>query len=93
MRTRNLLTVSVLGFALALSGFAASASAATVEGKISSVAADQHTLMVNKKTYHVSDTAKVLIAGKPAAFGALKSGMTCKLTLAHTEAQALACNK
>ena len=84
MRTRTLLTATVLGAALAVCGLAVTASAAlasTVEGKISSVAATQHTVMINKKSYRVSDSAKVLISGKPGTFASIKAGMTCKATV------------
>jgi hypothetical protein len=95
MRTRNLLAASVLGTALVLGGLAVTASgalAATVEGKIYSLS--QNSFMIGKKTYRVSDTAKVLISGKPAAFADLKSGMKCSATVAHAiEAQALTCTR
>ena len=97
MRTRTLLTAMVLGTALAFGGLAVTAPAAlasTVEGKISSVAAPQHSIMINKKTYRVSDGAKVLVSGKPGSFADLKTGMNCKATLNHgVEASALTCTK
>ena len=97
MRTRTLLTATVLGTALAFGGLAVTAPAAlasTVEGKISSVAATQHTVMINKKSYRVSDGAKVLISGKPGTFAGLTAGMNCKATLSHgVEASALTCTK
>jgi hypothetical protein len=97
MRTRNLLTASVLGTGLVFGSLAVTASAAlaaTVEGKISSVSAAQKSFMMNKKTYRVSDTAKILVLGKPGSLADLKSGMRCSATVAHAvEAQALTCTK
>ena len=97
MRTRTLLTATVLGTALAFGGLAVTAPAAlasTVEGKISFVTATQHTVMINKKAYRVSDGAKLLVSGKPASFADLKNGMNCKATLNHgVEASALTCTK
>jgi len=94
---RTLQTATVLGIALAFGGLAVTAPAAlasTVEGKISSVAAAQHTVKINKKSYRVSDEAKMLISGKPGSFTEIKVGMNCKATLSHgVEASTLICTK
>lgn len=91
MRTRTFLTATALGAAIAFSALAApSALAKTVEGKIASIGDD--TVTINKKSYRVSDGAKVLVSGKPGSFGDLKSGMTCKATVAYgSEAKTLNC--
>jgi hypothetical protein len=97
MGTRTLLTATIFGTALAFGGLAVTAPAAlasTVEGKISSIAATQHSVKINKKSYRVDDGAKLLISGKPASFADLKTGMNCKATLNHgVEASMLICTK
>ena len=99
MRTHNLLAASVLRTALVFGGLAAIvpvALASTVEGKISSVSAATDTFMIgkNKKSYRISDTAKVLISGKPGNFTDVKNGMNCKAHIANAvEALQLICTK
>lgn len=80
--------------AIAVVGLAAGvppAFAASVEGKISAIAADTNTVTINKKAYRVSEGAKVLVSGKPGSFDSLKVGMKCKAQLGHKEATSLNC--
>lgn len=97
MHVRSLLTVAALGTAVAFAGLAtttSTASAATVEGKISSLGTDEQTVTIKRKAYRLSDGAKVLVSGKPASFDDLKPGMTCKMNVAYrTEAKSLNCSK
>jgi len=94
MRIRSLLPAAALSAAVVLGGLAATAPAAwaaSVEGKISAIGADSNTVTINKKSYRVSEGAKVLVSGKPGSFESLKVGMQCKAQLGHKEATSLNC--
>jgi hypothetical protein len=97
MHTRSLLAASFVSTALLLGGLIVTAPAAvasTVQGKVSFVSPTQDTFRIGKKTYRVSDTAKVLISGKPNKFDNVRNGMKCSAKIAHAvEAQMLVCTK
>lgn len=90
MRIRSLPVIAAFA-AVGLAAGVPPAFAASVEGKISAIGAETNTVTINKKSYRVSEGAKVLVSGKPGSFESLKVGMKCKAQLGHKEATSLNC--
>lgn len=61
----------------------APAGAATVEGKIMWLGQDEPSVTINKKTYRVSTSTRVVVSGKPGNYSSLKPGMNCKTNVAN----------
>ncbi|MGE5539074.1 MAG: hypothetical protein ACM30I_10670 [Gemmatimonas sp.] len=81
MRTITRFGILAASAFLALSTTAA--HAAMVEGKIMYLGAEEATVTINKKTYRVTESTKVLVSGKPGSYSSLKPGMSCKANIAH----------
>jgi uncharacterized membrane protein YgcG len=80
MRTLTALAALTLAAGIAA---AAPAHAATVEGKIMYLGQEEPSVTINKKTYRVSESTKVIVSGKPGHYSSLKPGMNCKTNVSN----------
>jgi hypothetical protein len=76
-------TAVAAGLAVGVAALPPVANATMVEGKIMWLGAQEPSVTINKKTYRVSESTKVLVSGKPGSYASLKPGMTCKANVAN----------
>jgi uncharacterized membrane protein YgcG len=80
MRTLTALAAITLAAGIAA---ATPVTAATIEGKIMYLGQEEPSVTINKKTYRVSDSTKVIVSGKPGHYASLKPGMNCKTNVSN----------